>query len=195
MMNTVKHKAFGNGEVVGREVKENSTTITVKFSNGKEMRFAIPQSFEVGILEAEGSLKDEVDAAIALRREHIEENIKSAAVARAKASTLKSPRKQTKKASQKASPTDVIASTYEEYLIKAGYSVETDSGNPSTVFAYVKAVDSVLENEGISWGTLKNNIDDIVKKYDEGGEETAFGNKSNKTVINALKRFEEFVNP
>ncbi len=195
MMNTVKHKAFGIGEVVGREVKENSTNITVRFDNGKEMRFSIPQSFETGILEAEGSLKDEIDAEIALRKEYLAEQVKSSSVARANRASLNSSGKRSTKSSKKATPTDVIASTYEEYLIKAGYSVETDSGNPSTVFAYIKAVDSVLENEGISWGALKNNIDDIVKKYDVGGEEETFGNKSNKTVINALKRFKEFVNP
>lgn len=194
-MQTVKHKIFGRGEVVGREVKENSITITVKFNNGKEMRFAIPQSFETGILEAEGSLKDELEAVIALKKERTEDSIKSAAVARANKVSLNSLAKHSAGSSKKTAPTDVVASSYEEYLIKAGYSVETDSGNPSTVSAYVKAVDSVLEKEGISWSTLKNNIDDIVKKYDVGGEEEVFGNKSNKTVINALKRFNEFVNP
>lgn len=195
MINTVKHKIYGIGEVVAREEKENSTTITVKFNNGKEMRCAIPQSFETGVLEAEGILKDEVDAAIALAKKHEDEMITAAAVARAKKSSSGPSRKVTGSSVKKSAPTDVVAASYEEYLIKAGYSVETDSGNPSTVFAYVKAVDSVLDKEGISWGTLHSNIDDIVKKYDVGGVEENFGNKSNKTVINALKRFKDFINP
>ena len=67
-MQTVKHKVLGVGEVIGREVKENGTYITVRFENGKEMRVAIPDSFVVGIMEAEGTLRDEVDAAIAKKR-------------------------------------------------------------------------------------------------------------------------------
>lgn len=195
MINTVKHKIYGIGEVVAKEEKENSTTITVKFNNGREMRCAIPQSFETGVLEAEGSLKDEVDSAIALAKKHEDEMITAAAVARAGKLSSGPSRKGTGSSVKKSAPTDVVASSYEEYLIKAGYSVETDSGNPSTVFAYVKAVDSVLDKEGISWGTLHSNIDDIVKKYDVGGVEENFGNKSNKTVINALKRFKDFITP
>ena len=57
----------------------------------------------------------------------------------------------------------------------------------------VNAVESVRAEEGISWDTLKADIDDIVDKYDEGGLMSWFGAKSNKTVINALKRFAEFV--
>ena len=33
----------------------------------------------------------------------------------------------------------------------------------------------------------------IVKKYDKNGPEEDYGNRGNKTVINALKRFAEFV--
>ena len=91
-------------------------------------------------------------------------------------------------------PTGPIAESYEEYLIKAGYSLETDSGNPSTVYAYANAVQSVIDEEGITWNTLQTNISTIVKKYDIGGAKETFGCKSNKTVINALRRFEEFVN-
>jgi hypothetical protein len=40
---------------------------------------------------------------------------------------------------------------------------------------------------------LGKNIDGIVVKYDVGGACEDFGNKSKKTVINALKRFAEFV--
>ena len=90
-------------------------------------------------------------------------------------------------------PTGPIATAYEEYLISAGYKEETDEGAPSTVYSYVNAVESVRAEEGISWDTLKMNIDSFVSKYDEGGSMSWFGAKSNKTVINALKRFAEFV--
>jgi hypothetical protein len=91
-------------------------------------------------------------------------------------------------------PTGPIAESYEEYLIKEGYSLETDSGNPSTVYAYANAVQSVIEEEKTTWNALRTNISTIVKKYDIGGTKEEFGCKSNKTVINALRRFEEFVN-
>ena len=67
-MPTVKHKMFGIGEVINREVKDNGMYITVKFENGKEMRFAMPDSFTLGIMVAEGSLKEEVDKAIAKKK-------------------------------------------------------------------------------------------------------------------------------
>ena len=61
-------------------------------------------------------------------------------------------------------PTGPVAESYEEYLIKAGYSLETDSGNPSTVYSYANAVQTVIDEEGITWNTLQTNISTIVKK-------------------------------
>ena len=85
------------------------------------------------------------------------------------------------------------ATAFAQYLISAGYKEETDEGAPSTVYAYLNAVESVRAEEGLSWDTLKMNIHSIVAKYDEGGVKSWFGAKSNKTVINALKRYAEFV--
>jgi hypothetical protein len=79
-------------------------------------------------------------------------------------------------------------------VILDGYKVKTDSGNPSTVYSYVNAVESVLEEEGLSWDALKANISATVSKYDVGGEKEVFGAKSNRTVISALKCFENYVN-
>ena len=90
-------------------------------------------------------------------------------------------------------PTGKIATDFINYLINAGYKTETDSGYDSTVYSYAKAAESVIKEEGVTWLDLENNIDDIVTKYDVGGAREDFGAKSNKTVINALKRFKEFV--
>ena len=87
-----------------------------------------------------------------------------------------------------------IANAYEAYLIKKGYKTETDKGLPSTVYAYIKAISFVLDEENLSWSALIDKINVIVKKYDVGGEKEYLGNKSNKTVINALKRFQDYVN-
>ena len=60
-MKTVKHKVFGIGEVI----QMNDTRVVVRFQNdGSERTFAIPQSFQMGFLIAEGDLKLEVDNAI-----------------------------------------------------------------------------------------------------------------------------------
>ncbi len=82
---------------------------------------------------------------------------------------------------------------YENYLIKIGYKQTTPSGHPSTVYQYLKAIRNVCDEEDIGLHTLKDNIGAIVNKYDIGGEKEAMGAKSHKTVINALKRFKEFL--
>ena len=61
-MKTVKHKTFGIGEVL----QMNDTRLVVRFQNdGSEKIFAIPQSFRMGFLVAEGDFKTDIDHAIA----------------------------------------------------------------------------------------------------------------------------------
>jgi hypothetical protein len=50
------------------------------------------------------------------------------------------------------------------------------------------------KREKISVKQLAGNIRHYVEKYDDGGSESKFGKKSHSAFINALKRFEEFVN-
>ena len=82
---------------------------------------------------------------------------------------------------------------YEKYLISIGYKQTTPSGHPSTVYQYIKAIRNVCDEEGINLIGLKENISLIILKYDIGGEKETIGAKSHKTVINALKRFEDFL--
>ena len=63
----VIHKIYGNGRVISREVNKNGTYITVEFDSGKVVKMVIPDSFEIAGIEASGSLKEEVDKAIALK--------------------------------------------------------------------------------------------------------------------------------
>ena len=194
-MQTVIHKKFGQGEVIAKEVKENGAYITVRFSCGKEMLMVIPESFEKEGIEAIGSLKEEVDKALAIKKELAEKLAREREATKlAKASVpiviTKIPgRKPTSKIKVKGS----IQTKYEAYLEAAGYPVVGVSGNDSTVPAYSRAVEKVIENEGTTWADLENNISNIITKYDVGGVCEDFGNKSNKTVINALKRFAEFL--
>ena len=193
-MQTVKHKMFGIGEVINREIKENGTYITVRFKNGKEMRCAIPDSFTLGIMDAEGSLKEEVDAAIAEKKAREEARMEQLKVESAVVATSTPSHRHGRKPVTSMTAKGSIELAFEEYLINAGYKEETDSGNPSTVFSYTNAIKKVLEEEGLSWHSLQNDIENIVPIYDIGGLKQHLGAKSNYTVINALKRFNEFVN-
>lgn len=87
-----------------------------------------------------------------------------------------------------------LKSEFENYLIDKGYKVTTDKGNPSTVYDYIKRIERVIRDENLdSWENIREKINDIVKKYDEGGEKEDCGKKSHRAVINALKRFQEFI--
>ena len=63
----------------------------------------------------------------------------------------------------------------------------------STTLDYAERVAIVRKSEGLSWEEFINNIDKIVLDYDMGGKKSELGNKSHRTVINALKRFQEFI--
>ena len=182
----VVHKQYGQGKVISREVNQNGTYITVEFECGKVMILAIPRSFEVGVVEAIGPLKEEVDKAIALKAQK-QQAANSVKVIAPPVKPKKNPHK------RRWTPSCALATSYEKYLIENGYSIESDSGNPSTVYSYGNAVDKVVENEGLTWNSLANDIDNIVPKYDIGGVYEDIGLKSNKTVINALKRFSEMI--
>ena len=183
-MNVIKHKIFGPGEIVRKDVIDGHTYITAKFVSGKELRLAIPESFQTGAVEAFGTLKDEVDQAIAERKARL-------AAATAPTAVPSAP---TRRAAAKTMPSGSIPSAFEKYLIGKRYAVETDSGNPSTVYSYLNAVESIRVDEGVSWDTLKANISTILPQYDVGGAREAFGAKSHRTVICALMRFADFVN-
>ena len=193
-MQTVIHSKFGVGEVINKEVKENDIYITVRFGLGKECRFAA-ESFRLGLVKVEGKLKDEIDAVIKAKQAVLEGWKNSvrvevpAPVVTAPASSGRSGRTPTRRVTVKGP----IQEQYEIYLEAAGYPVVGVSGNDSTVPQYSRAVEKVVEREGLNWNQLKNDIDNIVKKYDKNGPEEDYGNRGNKTVINALKRFGEFV--
>jgi hypothetical protein len=192
---TVKHKVFGMGEVINREDKENGSYITVRFENGKEMRFVIPDSFTLGIMVAEGNLKDEVDAAIAEKKAREQARLEQLNATSAVIATSTPSNRHGRTPATPVTVRGSIEIAFEEYLVNAGYCEYTATGNPSTVFSYIHAIKKVLEEEGLSWHTLQHDIENIVSIYDVGGSKQHIGAKSNCTVINALKRFREFVNP
>ena len=83
---------------------------------------------------------------------------------------------------------------FQDYLISKGYSELTPKGKPSTAHDYSKSrIPKICEREKITIDELAQKISVYVVKYDTFGDESEFGNKSNRAFINALKRFEEFV--
>ena len=63
----------------------------------------------------------------------------------------------------------------------------------TTVVNYHRWVRVVLEREGLTWDELTDKIGTIVMKYDRGGSEYEFGLQGKASVINALRRFQDFI--
>jgi len=83
---------------------------------------------------------------------------------------------------------------FRNYLINMGYKEYTLSGNPSTVYDYIRRIDFICREEGnISWYELMNKINIVLPKYDVYGEKEHLGDKSHNAVINALRRFNEAI--
>ena len=81
-----------------------------------------------------------------------------------------------------------------EYLLKLGLKELTPSGAPSTVPLYVRAVEKVLAAEGLTMATVTaEQMGALVRMYDVGGEKEAIGAEGHRTVICALKRFQEML--
>lgn len=80
-----------------------------------------------------------------------------------------------------------------EYLLQQGYTETSASGNPSTAPQYVRSINQVLQAEHLTWDVTAEQVASLVTMYDVGGEKEEEGAKSHRTVINALKRFQEFV--
>ena len=82
---------------------------------------------------------------------------------------------------------------FKNYLIQQGYSEFTPSGNPSTVYDYMKRVEKICDRENITIKRLAENISFYVDKYSHTGNEAEFGRRSHNAFISALRKFEDFV--
>ena len=82
---------------------------------------------------------------------------------------------------------------FEAYLVARGYKQVTPSGKPSTVYDYCRRIDFIVQEERCTWQELAEKIDDILPCYDSGGSKEGLGRLSHSAVINALKRFSEFI--
>ena len=75
-------------------------------------------------------------------------------------------------------------------IVKSAEDIELVKTTPATVLGSCRYKMPSPEKDS----TVYEKIVETFKKYDIGGTKEEFGCKSNKTVINALRRFEEFVN-
>ena len=82
---------------------------------------------------------------------------------------------------------------FERFLINKGYKEYTPSGHPSTVYDYIKRIDSVCLWENTDWNGLANKIARILPKYEQGGAKAHLGAKSHNAVKSALRCFKQFV--
>lgn len=196
-MGTVKHKIFGMAKIIRRD----GDRITIKYDkDGKEVELKFPDSFITKpclfILDTE--LQREVDAALEEKKEaaRIEREAREAQRAEAQSTTIthRSGTRRSGRTFTRVQLTGDYEKDFESFMLKNGYSAKTENDTKSTVYAYVNSVKSVMSDEGLDWTSLVKQISSIASVYDIGGAKEEIGDRGNRTVINALRRFEDFVN-
>ena len=192
-MSVVNHKDWGIGQVVKREVRIGNdfseveyggNYITVDFDNGKHVRFAIPLSFEKGIIEPIGNFADEV-ADVTAELELIRLAGTPDWGLTDGTRDLHPTETRTTKSPAKITLTGSMKEDFKTYLAESGYE-------PTVVYAYPRAVGLVCREEHLGWKALLNRISNIIPVYSKDGAKQHIGDYQNKTVINALKRYRDF---
>ena len=192
-MSSVNHKSWGIGTVIKREVLEGGkyteveyggNYITARFDNGKEGRFAIPATFEKGILEAIGDFADEVADVTEEVESKRRAGIPTWGISDGRRDADESEERTTKTPA-KITVTGNLKADFKTYLTASVYE-------PSVVYAYPRAIGIVCAEEHIGWKALLQNINKIIPLYSKGGVKEDIGNYQNKTVINGLKRYRDF---
>ena len=193
-MKTLRHKIKGTAQIIGRDER----FITIKYDcDGYVSNVKFPEGFISNMFVIDEELQREVDAALEAKNEaeKIAREARETARKQAQAAQpIPVTIGRTSKKPAKIKIKGAIEQDFENYLIASGYSIETPSGAPSTVNSYITAVNSVLDDEGLTWNSLIDQIARIVPIYDEGGAKEDIGSKSNYTYLNALRRFQDFVN-
>ena len=196
-MGTVKHKLFGMAKIIRRD----GDRITIKYDkDGTVVELKIPDSFITKpclfVLDAE--LQREVDAIVEARKEEarILRAEKEAQRAQEKAATIThhSGTRRTGRTFTSIQLTGDYETDFESFMLKNGYSAKTENDTKSTVYSYVSSVKAVVNEEGLTWAELYHRISNVATEYDVGGSKSEIGDRGNRTVINALRRFEDFVN-
>ena len=200
-MAAVRHKWFGTAQIIRRE----GDLIVIQYDKtGTKSNLKFPDSFITTpclfVLDAE--LQREVDAIVEARDEE-------ARILRAEKEAQRAAQREQEKVAQRPSAsgtrrvgrtfvavnrTGDIEKDFAHFLEVNGYSSITVHGTKSTVYSYVNSVKSIMEDDGLTWDSLEKAISSVVQLYDIGGAKEDIGYNSKSTVINALRRFEDFVN-
>lgn len=81
-----------------------------------------------------------------------------------------------------------------DWLKQEDYKDWTGMGYPSTIYQYVGAIKRVMAKENIeSLSDLTQHIQMLIRKYGPYGPMKEYGSTGHNTVINALKRFMDFI--
>ena len=192
----LRHKIYGEGEVIKRDDEH----ITIRFYNdGSDKHFKFPESFTLGLFEMDESFRMEVDAAVLAKKEA--ERAKREAWVAQSNQILEQNLYQARPGGTRRSGnlfvktvrTGDMEKDFETFMIKNKYSKKGISGKRSTVYSYIYAIKLIMKDEGIDWDLLPKQISKIAATYDIGGKKEDIGYKGKRTVINALRRFEDFL--
>mgnify|MGYP002291712535 CR=1 FL=1 len=75
---------------------------------------------------------------------------------------------------------------FEEYLLAKNY-------RPTTSIDYPARLERLCRKEKISYEHLAQHIYEIMPQYENTGKKSSYGKRSHSSVINALRRFAEFL--
>ena len=196
-MATVRHKWFGTAQIIRRE----GDLIVIQYDKtGTKSNLKFPDSFltKPCLFALDSKLQSEVDAIVEARREEArilrEEKEAQRAQEKAAAITHHSGTRRTGRTFTSIQLTGDYETDFESFMLKNGYSAKTENDTKSTVYSYVSSVKAVMNEEGLTWAELYHRISNIASEYDVGGSKSEIGDRGNRTVINALRRFEDFVN-
>lgn len=75
---------------------------------------------------------------------------------------------------------------FEQYLQSKNYK-------PTTSIDYPARLERLCRKEKISYEHLAQYLNEIMPQYEKTGKKSSYGKRSHSSVINALRRFAEFL--
>lgn len=75
---------------------------------------------------------------------------------------------------------------FENWLLEQNYK-------PTTAVDYHGRIERLCRKEKISYEHLAQHIYEIMPQYEKTGKKSSYGKRSHSSVINALRRFAEFL--
>lgn len=79
-----------------------------------------------------------------------------------------------------------MLNNFKTYLLNQNYK-------PLTAEDYKGRIERLCQKENISVETLVKNLSKIIPDYEKTGKKSSYGRRSHSSVLNALRRFAEFL--